>query len=66
MAPHLALDGGEQSASIPGWFTPGERNPYIHCVVRLAGPQGLFGSFAEERNILLLLGIEPQIFQPTA
>jgi len=41
-APHiltLALDGGDWSASCPGYFTPGERAHSNHCIKRLDGPQ---------------------------
>jgi hypothetical protein len=34
-----ALDGGEWSASLPGHFTPGERDPYTHWIGGWVGPR---------------------------
>jgi hypothetical protein len=36
---HLALDGGEWSASRPGHFTIGEIDPGIHWIVGWVGPR---------------------------
>jgi hypothetical protein len=48
-----ALDGGELSASRRGHFTPGEIAPGTHWI------GGWAGRCREEKNLLLLPGIEP-------
>ena len=57
------LDGGEWSASRPGLFTP---NKNCQCLLnmRLGEPQRWSRQFREEKNLLPLLGIEPDYALP--
>jgi hypothetical protein len=59
----LALDADEWSASCPGCFTPGERDPSQYTLnTRLGGSQSWSGWCVVEKNRLPQLGIEPQPF----
>jgi len=42
----MALGGGEWSASCPGLFTPGERDPRTHW---LGGPQSWYGCGGKDK-----------------
>jgi hypothetical protein len=46
----LALDGGEQSASCPGHFTPRERAPGTHWIGGCAGPRASLDTMVK-RNV---------------
>jgi hypothetical protein len=47
----LALDGGEWSASRPGHFTPGGKNPRYPLDRRLGGPQNRSRRGGVERDL---------------
>jgi hypothetical protein len=59
-----ALDGGVWSASRPGRFTPRGKNTRYPLDRRLSGPLSRSGRCGEEKNLLLLLGIEPRPLSP--
>jgi hypothetical protein len=46
----LALDGGEWSASHPGHFTPGARDPVTHWTGGWVGPRGGLDIMARKKN----------------
>jgi hypothetical protein len=54
-----AVDGGEWSASHPGYFTPRKRAPRTHLDRRLGGPQSRSGRGCEEKSSQPPPGIEP-------
>jgi hypothetical protein len=56
----LALGGIEWSASRPDRFTPKKTK----LKIRLCGPQHQPAHFAEEKNLLPMLGLEPQPSSP--
>jgi hypothetical protein len=55
----LALAGGEQSASRPGRFTPGERAPCTHWTGGWVDPKAGLDDL-KKRKFLTLLGLELQ------
>jgi hypothetical protein len=57
---------GERSPSLPGWFTSRGKESLFPLNSGLPRPQGLSGCLGEEKNLLPVLGIEPQIGQPIA
>jgi hypothetical protein len=59
----LALDGGEQSASQPGHFTPRERMPGTNWIGGWVGPRAGLDA-VHKRKILPMLGTEPQPSSP--
>jgi hypothetical protein len=64
MAP-LILDLGSRRRWVVN-FTPQEMNPQCTMNRKLGWIHSQSGHFAEEKNLLLLPGIEPQIILPIA
>jgi hypothetical protein len=62
---NLALDAGEWSASCPGHFMLREKAPGTLCE-KMSGPQRKARCFTEEKSLLPILGIKPQIRSPIA
>jgi hypothetical protein len=60
---NLITDGGEWSASRPGPFTS-EKGLPVPIGWEAGGPQSRSGHCGEEKNLFLLLGIEPQPSSP--
>jgi len=56
----LALEGAEETSSLPEHFTTGEKSTATHFFRDLGGPRGRSGRFAEEENLLPVLKIETQ------
>jgi hypothetical protein len=63
-----ALDGGEWSASRPGRFIPGERDPCTHWIAGWVGPRAVLDTMAQfhtkfhthSYNVSLLNAITPR------
>jgi len=56
-------DGGERSTSCPDHFTS-QKEPQYPCNRGLNGTQSWSGHFGEEKNLLSLAELEPQMVQP--
>jgi hypothetical protein len=63
-----ALDGGEQSASCPGHFTPRERAPATHWIGGWVGPRGVLDTVVKKKIPSLCHESNPRtlIIQPIA
>jgi hypothetical protein len=62
----LALDGGEWSASCPGWFTPMERASSTHWIGGWVGPRVSLDMVVKRKIPSQCQDSNPLIIQPVA